>query len=59
MITSNAMDTFRIYFSDGQALSLIARNCDHARWSVAELLPEKEVVRVEKLGMWTDSDDAA
>lgn len=58
MITSNAMDTFRIYFSDGQALSLIARNYAHAQWSVTELLPEKEVVRVEKLGMWDDSDDA-
>ena len=58
MITGNALDTFRIYFNDGKELSLIARNYAHAHWTASELLPEAEVVRVEKLGMWEDNDDA-
>jgi len=58
MITGNALDTFRIYFSNGKELSLIARNYAHAHWTASELLPETEVVKVERLGMWEDDDDA-
>lgn len=58
MIIGNALDTFRIYFDDGKELSLIARNYAHAHWTASELLPDVEVVRVEKIGMWEDHDDA-
>lgn len=55
MITSNVFDTFRIVFDDGRELCLIARNMVHAHWSARDLEPQKEIVNVQKLGMWEDN----
>lgn len=56
MITSNTLDTFRIAFTDGKELCLIARDSTHAHWTAMELLPDKEIVSVRKIGLWGDDD---
>ena len=56
MITSNAFDTFRMVFNDGDELCLIARDSTHARLTAMELNPGKEIVRLHKLGLWEDDN---
>lgn len=57
MINGNALDTFRIVFDDGKELCLIAKTSSHAHWTAMELLPDKEIVNVQKLGMWEDGHE--
>ena len=57
MIDGNALDTFRIVFDDGKELCLIAKTSSHAHWTAMELLPDKEIVNVQKLGMWEDGHE--
>jgi hypothetical protein len=54
MIKGNTMDTFTIYFDDGDFFSLMSVTPTGAHWLAAELCPGKKVVRIEKLGEWDD-----
>jgi hypothetical protein len=50
MINSNVMDTYAIYFEDGDQFSLTAKDSFYAHQMALELVPNKKVVRIEKLG---------
>ena len=57
MITGNSMDTYKVYFQDGQSVSLVAATKEKARWLAAELQLSNRVVRVERIGEWDDGED--
>jgi hypothetical protein len=50
MINSNVMDTYAIYFEDGDQFSLTAKDSFYAHQMALELVPNKKVVKIEKLG---------
>lgn len=54
MIKGNMMDTFTVYFTDGDRFSFIAKDAMHARLMATELYPDKSIMRVEKIGQWED-----
>jgi len=56
MITGNVMDTYKVYFQDGQCFSLVAATKEKARWLAAELQLSNRVVRVERIGEWNDGE---
>lgn len=56
MIKGNVMDTFTIYFEDGEHFSLIAKDGTNAHWMASEFVPGKKIVRVERIGQWDDED---
>jgi hypothetical protein len=56
MITGNVMDTYKVFFEDGQSVSLVAATKEKARWLAAELQLNNRVVRVERIGEWNDGE---
>jgi hypothetical protein len=56
MITGNVMDTYKVYFEDGQSFSLLATTKEKARWMAAELQLSNRVVRVERIEEWNDGE---
>ena len=50
MINSNVMDTYAIYFEDGDQFSLTAKDSFYAHRIALSLAPNKKVVKIEKLG---------
>lgn len=57
MIKENYFDTFRIVFDNKEELCMIARNSTSAYLLAAELNPGKEIVNVQKIGLWEDDDE--
>lgn len=57
MITGNSMDTYKVYFQDGQSVSLVATTKEKARWLAAELQLSNRVVRVERIEEWNDKEN--
>ena len=49
MIKGNMFDTFAILFSDGQEISMIAKDADSARALIQYLHPEKQIVKVREI----------
>jgi hypothetical protein len=50
------MDTYKVFFEDGQSVSLVAATKEKARWLAAELQLSNRVVRVERIGEWNDGE---